>query len=106
MQLKVYQEDFETERREKKKLTEEKQSERLRLQAEITSLQLQLDRCRSELTHYSNEATRLSQQLHLKLQKDQEKYKSYLESKVNTKFISQNLSRGMHVDVLCKLKCI
>ena len=74
-QLKAYQEDFDAERREKERLMVEKQNERLRLQAEITSLQLQLDRCRTELSHYSSEATRLAHQLKIRNQVEQEQYR-------------------------------
>ena len=61
---------------------EERRNERLRSQADITSLQLQLDRCKTELAHYSTESTRLAQQLKTRNQADQEQYRRYLESRV------------------------
>ena len=64
-------------------MSEEKQSASLRYEAEITSLRLQLDRCRNELSHYTTEATRLSQQLRLKSQYEEEQYKKHLESRVS-----------------------
>ncbi|KAL5477765.1 hypothetical protein EMCRGX_G024606 [Ephydatia muelleri] len=70
-QLKAFQEDFISERREKEKITDQKRNECLRFQAEITSLQLQLDRCKTELAHYSKEATRLALQLNLRVQMGQ-----------------------------------
>ena len=82
LQLKTYQEDFEAERRDRERLSDEKQSAELRAQAEITSLKLQLDRCRNELTHYATEASRLSQQLRLKRQFEDDQYKKHLEEKV------------------------
>ena len=45
-QLKAYQEDFEAERRDRERISDEKQSAALKYEAEITSLRLQLDRCR------------------------------------------------------------
>ena len=83
LQLKTYQEDFEAERRDRERMSEEKQSASLRYEAEITSLRLQLDRCRNELAHYTMEATRLSQQLRLKNQYEEEQYKKHLESRVS-----------------------
>ena len=62
------EEDFEAERRDRERINEEKQSAALRFEAEITSLKLQLDRCRNKLVHYTTEATRLAQQLRLKNQ--------------------------------------
>ena len=53
----------------------------LRYEAEITSLRIQLDRCRTELAHYSAEATRLGQQLRLKTQHEDELFRKQLESK-------------------------
>ena len=82
----MYQEDFDLERREKERLKEEKENERLRLQAEVTSLQLQLDRCRTELSYYSSETTRLTHQLKIKGQADQEQYTTYLRNKISTEF--------------------
>ena len=64
-------------------MSEEKQSASLRYEAEITSLRLQLDRCRNELVHYTTEATRLTQQLRLKNQYEEEQYKKHLESRVS-----------------------
>lgn len=79
-QLKAYQEDFEAERRDRERINEEKQSATLRFEAEITSLKLQLDRCRNELVHYTTEATRLAQQLRLKNQYEEDQFKKHLES--------------------------
>ena len=83
LQLKTYQEDFEAERRDRERMQDEKQSASLRYEAEITSLRLQLDRCRNELTHYTTEATRLGQQLRLKTQYEDDQYKKHLESRVS-----------------------
>ena len=82
IQLKTYQEDFEAERRDRERINEEKQSAALRFEAEITSLKLQLDRCRNELVHYTTEATRLAQQLRLKNQYEEDQFKKHLESQV------------------------
>ena len=82
-QLRAYQEDFEAERRDRERLSDEKQSTALRYEAEITSLRLQLDRCRNELAHYSTEANRLAQQLRLKKQYEEEQFKQHLESNVS-----------------------
>lgn len=82
-QLKAYQEDFEAERRDRERINEEKQSAALRFEAEITSLKLQLDRCRNELVHYTTEATRLAQQLRLKNQYEEDQFKRHLESQVS-----------------------
>jgi len=81
--LKTYQEDFEAERRDRERMQDEKQSASLRYEAEITSLRLQLDRCRNELAHYTTEATRLGQQLRLKTQYEEDQYKKHLESRVS-----------------------
>ena len=82
-QLKTYQEDFQAERRDRVRMSDEKQSAALKYEAEITSLRLQLDRCRNELTHYTAETNRLSQQLRLKYEYEQDQYKRHLESRVS-----------------------
>eukprot|EP00731_Ephydatia_muelleri_P020625 Em0013g352a len=46
--------------------------------SEVTSLQLQLDRCRTELSHYT---TRLAHQLKIRCQADQEEYRRSLDGK-------------------------
>lgn len=79
-QLKTFQDDFDAERRDRERMSEEKQSAALRFEAEITSLKLQLDRCRNELVHYTTEATRLAQQLRLKNQYEEDQFKKHLES--------------------------
>lgn len=61
----------------------ERESASLRYEAEVTSLRLQLERCRNELAHYTTEANRLSQQLRLKSQIEEEQYKRHLESNVS-----------------------
>ena len=71
-------------------MSEEKQSVALRFEAEITSLKLQLDRCRNELVHYTTEATRLAQQLRLKNQYEEDQYKKHLESQVSDESASLN----------------
>ena len=65
-------------------MNEEKESSTVRYEAEITSLKLQLERCRHELAHYTAEANRLSQQLRLKSQYEEEQYKKHLESRVSS----------------------
>ena len=87
-QLKAYQEDFDAERRDKERLASEKQNSALKYEAELTSLRLQLDRCRNDLAHYTAEATRLSQQLKLKSQYEEEQYRKHLESKVGCQGVS------------------
>ena len=64
-------------------MNEEKESATIRFEAEVTSLKLQLERCRNELAHYTAEANRLSQQLRLKSQYEEEQYKKHLESRVS-----------------------
>lgn len=44
-QLKVYQEDFEAERRDRQRLSREKETSQLHYEAEITSLKLQVCTC-------------------------------------------------------------
>ena len=82
-QLRTYQEDFEAERRDRERISDEKQSAALRYEAEITSLRLQLDRCRNELAHYTAESSRLAQQLRLKNQYEEDQFKKHLESRVS-----------------------
>ena len=82
-QLKTYQEDFEAERRDRERLSSEKQSAALRYEADTTSLKLQLDRCRNELARYTTETNRLAQQLKLKQQFEEEQYKKHLEGRVS-----------------------
>lgn len=82
-QLKAYQDDFNAERKDRERMGEEKQSAAIRYEAEVTSLKLQLERCRNELTHYTAEASRLSQQLRLKAQIEEDQYKRHLESNVS-----------------------
>lgn len=84
-QVKAYQEDFEAERRDKERLSEEKQSAAIKYEAEKTSLKLQLDRCQNDLAHFTAEANRLAQQLKLKNQYEEERYRKHLESKVSRK---------------------
>ena len=81
-QLKVYAEDFLAEKSEKERLRDEKQSVAIRYEAEKTSLQLQLDRCQADLAHFTVEANRLAQQLKLKNQFEEERYREHLETKV------------------------
>ena len=80
--MKAYEEDFDAEKREKERLRDEKQSAAVRYEAEKTSLQLQLDRCQADLAHFTAEANRLSQQLKLKNQYEEERYREHLENKV------------------------
>lgn len=82
-QLKTYQDDFNAERRDRERMCEQKESAGIRYEAELTSMKLQLDRCRKELAHYTAEANRLSQQLRLKSQMEEEQYKRHLESSVS-----------------------
>lgn len=82
-QLKAYKDDFNAERRDRERMGEEKETAAVRSEAEVTSLKLQLERCRSELTHYTAEANRLSQQLRLKSQMEEEQYKRHLEENVS-----------------------
>lgn len=79
-QIKAYQDDFNAERRDRERMHAERESASLRYEAEVTSLRLQLERCRNELAHYTTEANRLSQQLRLKSQIEEEQYKRHLES--------------------------
>lgn len=65
-------------------MNEEKESAAIKYEAEVTSLKLQLERCRNELVHYTAEANRLSQQLRLKTQMEEEQYKKHLESNVSS----------------------
>ncbi len=83
MQLKAYQDDFNAERRDRERMGEQQESAAIRHEAEITSLKLQLERCRNELSHYTAEANRLSQQLRLKTQVEEDQYKRHLESNVS-----------------------
>jgi hypothetical protein len=80
-QVKAYEEDFEAEKREKERLRDEKHSAAVRYEAEKTSLQLQLDRCQADLAHFTAEANRLSQQLKLKNQYEEDRYREHLENK-------------------------
>jgi hypothetical protein len=82
-QLRAYQDDFNAERKDRERMNEEKESATVRYEAEVTSLRLQLERCRNELAHYTAEANRLSQQLRLKSQLEEEQYKKHLESNVS-----------------------
>ena len=82
LQLKAFQEDFEAERRDRERLADEKQSAALRYEAEVTSLKLQLDRCKNELTHATTDVHRLRQQLTLKSQYEEEQYRNHLHKKV------------------------
>ena len=61
----------------------DRESASIRYKAEVTSLKFQLERCRIELAHYTAEANRLSQQLRLKNQCEEEQYKKYLESRAS-----------------------
>ena len=88
-QLRTYQEDFEAERRDRERISDEKQSAALRYEAEITSLRLQLDRCRNELAHYTAESSRLAQQLRLKNQYEEDQFKKHLESRVSNLCVSR-----------------
>ena len=81
-QVKAYQEDFEAERKEKEQLREEKHRAAIKYEAKRTSLQLQLDRCQTDLAHFMSEANRLAQQLKLKSQYEEDRYRKHLESKV------------------------
>ena len=54
----AYREDFEAERRDRERMANEKASLALRYEAELTSLKLQLDRCRNELQHHSTAQVR------------------------------------------------
>lgn len=65
-------------------MADEKQSAALRFDAEITSLKLQLDRCKSELTHTCTENQRLRQQLALKTQFEEEQFRRHLQKKVRS----------------------
>ena len=82
----MYQDDFNAERRDRERMNEERESASIRYEAEVTSLKLQLERCRNELAHYTAEANRLSQQLRLKNQCEEEQYKKHLESRVSVYF--------------------
>jgi hypothetical protein len=81
VQVKAYEEDFEAEKRDKERLRDEKQSAAIRFEAEKTSLQLQLDRSQSDLVHFTSEANRLAQQLKLKSQYEEDRYREHLENK-------------------------
>ena len=83
-QVKAYEEDFEAEKREKERLRDEKHSATVRYEAEKTSLQLRLDRCQADLAHFTAEANRLAQQLKLKNQYEEDRYREHLENKVHT----------------------
>lgn len=83
LQLKAYQDDFSAERKDRERMNEEKETASIRYEAEVTSLKLQLERCRNELVHYTSEANRLSQQLRLKSQVEEDQYKKHLESNVS-----------------------
>lgn len=87
-------------------MNEQKENAAVRYEAEVTSLKLQLDRCRSELAHYTAEANRLSQQLRLKSQMEEEQYKRHLEKNVSCAFGLVDLKNTkwvMVVDVLTTL---
>ena len=77
-QVKAYQEDFEAEKRDKERL----QSAAIRHEAEKTSLKLQLDRCQTDLAHFTAEANRLAQQLKLKNEYEDDKFRKHLENQV------------------------
>ena len=81
--MKAYQDDFNAERRDRERMNEQRESAAIRYEAEVTSLKLQLERCRNELAHYTSEANRLSQQLRLKCQMEEDQYKRHLESNVS-----------------------
>lgn len=81
-------------------MSEEKQSVALRFEAEITSLKLQLDRCRNELVHYTTEATRLAQQLRLKNQYEEDQFKKHLESQVSNELASFVLLENVETVVI------
>lgn len=81
-------------------MSEEKQSVALRFEAEITSLKLQLDRCRNELVHYTTEATRLAQQLRLKNQYEEDQFKKHLESQVSNESASFVLLENVETVVI------
>lgn len=70
------------ERKDRQRMNEEKQCAAVKHEAEVTSLKLQLERMRAELAHFTAEANRLSQQLRMKNQQEEEQYKKHLESKV------------------------
>jgi rubrerythrin len=80
-QVKAYQEDFEAEKRDKEQMRDEKHRAAIKYEAEKTSLQLQLDRCQTDLAHFTSEANRLAQQLKLKSQYEEDRYRKHLESK-------------------------
>ncbi|XP_019850724.1 PREDICTED: TNFAIP3-interacting protein 1-like [Amphimedon queenslandica] len=79
-QVQAFKEDYEAEKRDRERLASEKETERLRYEAEIVSMKIQLDRSTSELVHYKNEAKRLGQQLRLKQQREEEQFRRHLES--------------------------
>ena len=81
-QLKAYQDDFAEERKDRERIHEEKQCSAVKHEAEVTSMKLQLERCRTELAHYTAETNKLYQQLHMKNQQDEEQYKKHLENMV------------------------
>jgi hypothetical protein len=91
-QVKAYEEDFEAEKREKERLRDEKHSAAVRYEAEKTSLQLQLDRCQADLAHFTAEANRLAQQLKLKNQYEEDRYREHLENKG---FVSRSPGSGL-----------
>ena len=82
LQLKTYQDDYTDERKDRQRMSEEKRCLAVKHEAEVTSLKLQLERTKAELNHYMSEANRLSQQLRMKNQQEEEQYKKHLESKV------------------------
>jgi chromosome segregation ATPase len=84
-QLHAYKEDFEAEKRDKDRLKSEKSTEKLRLEAEIASLKIQLDRSNSDLSQYKSEAIRLFHQLRLKQHREDEEYRRHLEKQVKLK---------------------
>ncbi len=82
MQLKTYHEDYAEDYKDRQRMNEEKQCVAVKHEAEVTSLKLQLERTRAELAHYTSEANRLSQQLRMKNQQEEDQYKKHLESQV------------------------
>ena len=101
--MKAYQEDFEAERRDKERLGIDKQTASVKYEAEITSLKLQLDRCRNDLAHYTAEASRLAQQLKLKSQYEEDKYRKHLESKVR---VCVHVYSILHMVHMCICVCV
>ena len=72
-QLKMYKDDFEDERKDRERIEREKETDKLLSNAEIISLQLQLDRANSELGRMKSESSRLAQQLRLRQEADEER---------------------------------